>query len=147
MHIRSYVGEADVPKEKILIAEDEKDIREICVRILSRQDFDVVAVENGLLAIEAARREPFDLFLTDIKMPGPDGLETAQEIKALHPDIVCVVMTGYGTMDTAIKALQMGIDEFLVKPWPSNVLTTAVAKAMEKVRLRKPGQTKQPCSC
>ena len=126
-----------MPREKILIAEDEADVREICVRVLSDQNYQVTAVENGLLAIEAASQEPFDLLLADIKMPHLDGLETAQTIKALHPDIVCVVMTGFGTMDTAIKALQLGIDEFLVKPFTPDMLSTAIAKAMEKVRLRR----------
>jgi len=124
-------------REKILIAEDEKDVRDICVRVLSRQDYQVTAVESGLLAIEAASQEPFDILLTDIKMPRMDGLETAQKVMALHPDIVCIVMTGFGTMDTAIKALQLGIDEFLVKPFTPDMLTTAVAKVVEKVRLRR----------
>lgn len=126
-----------MPREKILIAEDEEDIREICVRVLRSQNYQVTAVENGLLAVEAASQEPFDLLLADIKMPHLDGLETAQKIKSLYPDIVCVVMTGFGTMDTAIKALQLGLDEFLLKPFTPSVLTTAVVKAMEKVRLRR----------
>ena len=126
-----------MPREKILIAEDDADVRQVCVRVLGKQDYQVTVVENGLQAIDAAKQESFDLLLTDIKMPKLDGLETAQAIKALQPDIVCVVMTGFGTMDTAIKALQLGIDEFLVKPFTPDVLTTAVAKAMEKVLLRR----------
>ncbi len=126
-----------MPREKILIAEDEEDIRDICVRVLKSQNYQVAAVEDGLLAVEAAKQEPFDVLLADIKMPHLDGLETAQRIKALYPDIVCVVMTGFGTMDTAIKALQLGVDEFLVKPFTPDVLSTAVAKAAEKVQLRR----------
>jgi signal transduction histidine kinase/CheY-like chemotaxis protein len=124
-------------REKILIAEDDADVRQVCVRVLNKQDYQVTVVEDGLQAIDAAKQESFDLLLTDIKMPKLDGLETAQAIKALQPDIVCVVMTGFGTMDTAIKALQLGIDEFLVKPFSPDALTTAVAKAMEKVHLRR----------
>lgn len=126
-----------MPREKILIAEDDEDVRQVCVRTLSYEDYQITAVENGRQAIKVASRELFDLLLTDIKMPRLDGLETAQRIKALHPDIVCVVMTGFGTMDTAIKALQLGVDDFLVKPFAPDMLSTAVAKAMEKVRLRR----------
>lgn len=124
-------------REKILVAEDEEDILQICIRLLESQDYQVTAVKDGRLALEAARRERFDLLLTDLKMPRLDGLETARRIKELYPEIVCVVMTGFGTMETAIRALQLGVDEFLVKPFTPNMLTTAVAKAMEKVRLRR----------
>lgn len=126
-----------MPGEKILVAEDEEAICKICVSILSQQDYQVTAVENGLLAIEAAERESFDLLLTDFKMPYLDGLETVQRIKTLQPDIVCVVMTGFGTVDTVIKALQLGVDEFVAKPFTPDMLSAAVAKAMEKVRLRR----------
>jgi CheY-like chemotaxis protein/GAF domain-containing protein len=124
-------------KEKILIAEDDEDVRNICVRVLSEENYQVTAVENGLLAIEVAKQDSFDMLLTDIKMPQLDGLETARTIKTLYPDIVCVIMTGFGTMDTAIRALQLGADEFLVKPFTPDVLSAAVAKAMEKVRLQR----------
>lgn len=125
-----------MPKEKILIAEDDEDVRNICVRVLSDENYQVTAVENGLLAIEAANRELFDLLLADIKMPQLDGLETAKTIKSLHPDIVCIIMTGFGTMDTAIRALQLGADEFLIKPFTPDVLNAAVTKALTKVRLQ-----------
>jgi len=126
-----------MPREKILIAEDEPDIRHICVRILSSDGYQAVAVEDGLQAIEAARQERFDLLLSDIKMPKLDGLQTAQAVKELWPDIVCVVMTGFGTMDTAIQALQLGIDEFLVKPFTPDMLLSAVDKAIERANLRR----------
>lgn len=126
-----------MPGEKILIAEDEEDVRHICVRILSSQNYQVRAVESGQQAIEEANRAPFDILLTDLKMPRLDGLETTQTIKALQPDIVSIIMTGFGTMETAIRALQLGVDEFLVKPFSPDMLIGAVSKAVEKVRLRR----------
>lgn len=126
-----------MPREKILIAEDDEDVRNICVRVLSDENYQVAAAENGLLAVEAANREPFDLLLADIKMPQLDGLETAKTIKSFHPDIVCIIMTGFGTMDTAIRALQLGADEFLIKPFTPDVLNAAVTKALTKVRLQR----------
>lgn len=126
-----------MPREKILVVEDEKDLRQICIRVLSAQGYQVTTVENGLLAVKIASHEPFDLLLTDFKMPWMDGLETVQRIKELHPDIVCVIMTGFGTMDTAVKALQLGIAEFLIKPFTPDMLVAAIAKAMEKAHLRR----------
>jgi K+-sensing histidine kinase KdpD len=70
-------------------------------------------------------------------MPGINGLETAQAIKKLDPGIVCVTMTGYSTMDTAIEALKLGVDEFVIKPFAPEDLSISVAKALDKERLRK----------
>jgi signal transduction histidine kinase len=75
--------------------------------------------------------------LTDIRMPGLSGLEVAQAVKMFSPDITCVTMTGFSTMDMAIEALKLGIDEFILKPFSPDELSSAVAKALEKERLRK----------
>ncbi len=124
-------------KERILIADDETDVLDLCVRVLSADGYRVEGVEDGLKAVERAQEEPFDLLLTDIKMPGLSGLETAQAIKLSDPDIVCVTMTGYGTMNTAIEALKLGVDEFVIKPFTPDELMAAVTKALEKARLRR----------
>lgn len=122
--------------ERILVADDESDVLDVCERILRADGYEVVGVLSGQQAIEAVREAPFDVFLTDIMMPGLSGLETAQEILKINADIVCVVMTGFGTMDTAIQALKLGFDEFLVKPFTPEDLISAVARALEKKRLR-----------
>ena len=122
--------------EKILIADDEPYVLDICRRVLEAK-YQVKIAHNGLEAIQVAQNERFDLLLTDIKMPGIDGLETAREIKKIDPDIICVTMTGFGTMETAVKALNLGIDEFVVKPFNPEELMLAVERALEKERLRK----------
>jgi len=122
--------------EKIIIADDEPYVLKICRRILSEK-YQVKVVRSGLEAIQVIQEEYFDLLLTDIKMPGMDGLETAREVKKINPEIICVTMTGYSTMDTAIKALRLGIDEFVIKPFSPDELTLAVERALEKERLRK----------
>jgi len=126
-----------VPKEKILIADDEPDILALCMRIIGSEGYDVTGVSNGQEAIETAEKERFDLFLTDIMMPGIRGLEAAQVIRASQPDLVCVVMTGFATMETAIQAIQLGFSEFVVKPWGRDGLKLAVNRALEKERLRR----------
>ena len=125
-----------MPRERILIADDEPDILSLCLRIIRGEGFDAVGVSNGLEAIEQAEQEHFDLFLTDIMMPVMMGLETAQAIRQILPNCVFVVMTGFGTMDTAIQALQLGFSEFVVKPFKPQDLKLAVNRALEKERLR-----------
>jgi signal transduction histidine kinase/FixJ family two-component response regulator len=126
-----------VPKEKILIADDMPDILELCTRIIRSEGYEVTGVSTGEEAIEAAKQEHYDLFLTDMVLPGIRGLETTQVIREFQPDIVCVVMTGYGTMDTAIQALKLGFSEFVVKPFKPQDLKLAVSRALEKERLRR----------
>jgi len=122
-------------REKILVADDEPYVLDVCRRILEK-NYDVKIVRSGLEAIQIAQYEKFDLLLTDIKMPGIDGLETARELKKINPDTVCITMTGFSTMETAIKALRLGVDEFVIKPFTPEELTLAIERALEKGRLR-----------
>lgn len=126
-----------MPGERILVADDEPDVLDLCHRILSSEGYQVEIVHDGYEAVKWARSEHFDLLLTDIRMPGLNGLETAQAIKNFDPEVICVTMTGYSSMDAAIEALKLGVDEFVVKPFTSDELSLAVAKALDKERLRK----------
>lgn len=126
-----------MPKEKILIVDDEKDVLDLCKRILETQGYDVRTANNGYEVIELTNKEQFDLLLADIKMPGMSGLEIAQKLKESDPGIICVTMTGFSTMDMAINAVKLGIDEFILKPFTPKDLNVAVAKALEKERLKK----------
>ena len=123
--------------ERILIADDEPDVLDLCQRILRAEGYHVEPVNSGYEAVEQIRRASFDLLLTDIKMPGMNGLETAQAVKETDPEIICVIMTGYSTMDTAIEALKLGVDDFILKPFAPEDLSVSIAKALEKDRLRK----------
>jgi signal transduction histidine kinase/FixJ family two-component response regulator len=126
-----------VPKEKILIADDEPDVLTLCKRIVRSEGYEVKGVGNGFDAIRAAEQEHFDLFLTDLMMPGMKGLDAAQGIREFRPDIVCVVMTGFGTMETAVQALKLGFNDFVVKPFKPRDLKGAVNRALERERLRR----------
>jgi len=123
--------------ESILIADDEPDVLDLCYRILTAEGYQVEPVRTGYEAVERIRRKSFNLLLTDIKMPGMNGLETAQAVKETDPGIICVIMTGYSTMDTAIEALKLGVDDFVLKPFAPEDLSISIAKALEKDRLHK----------
>ncbi|MCB0191160.1 MAG: response regulator [Anaerolineae bacterium] len=126
-----------MPKEKVLIVDDEKDVLDLCKRILETQGYEVRTANSGYEVIEITNQEHFDLLLTDIKMPGMSGLEIAQTLKQSDPGIICVTMTGFSTMDMAINAVKLGIDEFILKPFTPKDLNVAVTKALEKERLKK----------
>ena len=123
--------------ENILIADDEPDVLDLCQRILTAEGYRVETTQTGHEAVERIGQKSFDLLLTDIKMPGMNGLETAQAVMGTDPDIICVIMTGYSTMDTAIEALKLGVDDFVLKPFAPEDLSMSIAKALEKDRLHK----------
>lgn len=123
--------------EKIIIVDDESDVLDLCKRILETKDYQVTIARTGQEAVEFAKKEHFDLLLTDIRMPGMNGLEVAQAIKQFASDVICVTMTGYSTMDMAIEALKLGIDDFIMKPFSPDELGVAISKALDKERLRK----------
>jgi adenylate cyclase len=123
--------------EHVLIADDEEDVLDMCARVLSMEGYQVQGVRSGLEAIDMVSQRDFDLLLTDIKMPGISGLQAYRAIKQRNPDIVGVAITGYGSVETAIEALQLGMDDFLLKPFSIDQLSAAVSKALEKKRLER----------
>lgn len=123
--------------EKIIIVDDEPDVLDLCKRILDVKGYQIKTAHSGQEVIDLAQQEHFDLLLTDIRMPGMSGLEVAQAVKQFSPYIICVTMTGFSTMDMAIEALKLGVDEFVLKPFSPQELSATVAKALEKERLRK----------
>lgn len=126
-----------MPDERILVAEDEAEVLDMCVRALSREGYHVSGARSGMEAIEMVKSESFDLLLTDIKMPGLSGLQAYREIKRQVPDIIGVAITGYGSVETAIEALKLGMEDFILKPFSLDDLRAAVAKALDRARLER----------
>jgi PAS domain S-box-containing protein len=117
---------------KILVIDDE----EANVRVLSislRSDgFEVVTAYSGEEGLEVFKTESPELVLTDIKMPGMDGIEVLQKIKALDPDAEVIIITGHGDIDNAIEALKFGASDFINKPIRDEVLSVSIQRAQEK---------------
>ncbi len=122
---------------KVLIVDDEQDVLELCERILKSKGYQVQTAGEGREAVQLATQRRFDLLLTDVKVPGMNGLEIAQTLKKSDPDVICVAMTGYSTVDMVLNALKLGVDEFILKPFTPTELSATVSKALEKERLRK----------
>ena len=124
-------------KESVLVVDDEPEILDLCLRVLEKEGYQVWGAKHGREAVSLGKQHKFDLLLTDIHMPDITGLDVAQTIKRINPDITCVTMTGFGTMALAIEALNLGIDEFIAKPFGPDELLIAVSKALEKRRLER----------
>ncbi|MDG4477029.1 sigma-54-dependent transcriptional regulator [Thiovibrio frasassiensis] len=114
--------------QKILIVDDEQNMRVALFEALSRNGHEVAVAENGQMALEMIARQRPDLVVTDIKMPGMDGLELLRQVKALCPELPVVIMTGFATVDTAVEAMKQGAFDYLLKPFPVEVIEETVAR-------------------
>ena len=121
--------------ERILIVDDEEHIRRLCAEILQRKSYQTVTLASPRAALEMARSESFDLLLTDISMPGMDGLELLRSIKEIQREIAAVIMTGYSTIDNAVQSIRLGAQGFVIKPFSQKELVLSVEDALEKHRI------------
>ncbi|HEU5450491.1 MAG TPA: hybrid sensor histidine kinase/response regulator [Terriglobales bacterium] len=123
------------PVPKILVVDDERNVLLTVQAILQQEGYDVDAVGDGASAVRAIHDRHYDLVLTDLKMPGLDGLAVLREVQQRSPDTVTVMMTGYGSVGTAVEAVQAGALEYLLKPTEVPDLKAAVRRALERKRL------------
>lgn len=120
--------------EKILVVDDETSILDVSAKVLAKEGYLVATASSGYEALEIAKEEAFDLLVTDIVMPNMDGLELLRRLRELYPDVVTIVITGYGTIDNAINCLKEGSQAFIIKPFTPDELKIAVTQALGKSR-------------
>lgn len=116
-------------KKNVLIVDDEHLILELCTRFLTNAGYQVTSTSSGGEAVQLCQKGHFDLILSDVRMPGMNGLELVKTIKQVQPQIVVVIMTGHGTIQTAIEALKQGALGFLLKPFTEEELLKAIEYA------------------
>jgi two-component system response regulator AtoC len=123
---------------KILVVDDEALVRDIIKKGLSQMGgFSVEVAQNGSEAIEKIEKDVFDLVLTDLKMPGMDGLELLKNIKGTRPEVMVILMTAYGSIETAVEAMRIGANDYITKPIDLNELLIHISKAQkESILLR-----------
>lgn len=126
---------AQQPAQRILVVDDEADMRNFIRNALSSQGYDVEEAGNGRDAIALFKARPCDLVITDLKMPVMDGIELLDHLHNMAPDVMVVIITGYGTVEVAVRALQQGAYNFLTKPFNIAQLLTVVQKGLEHRRL------------
>jgi len=122
--------------KKLLLVDDEEGIRKVLGIALSDAGYRVFTAKNGEEALEIFRKEIPPIVLTDIKMPGMDGIELLQKIKHENPDTEVIMITGHGDMDLAIKSLKYQAVDFVTKPINDDVLEIALNRAHEKISMR-----------
>ena len=119
----------------ILVIDDEESMRAGCIQTLAENGYRVQAVENGRMGLEKTSKESFDVILLDLKMPGIPGMEVLKKLKENDPDCFVIVITAYGTIDSAVEAMKRGAYDFLSKPFTPKALNSIVKRAVDN-RLR-----------
>ncbi len=122
-------------RAKILIAEDERTQRDLLEGFLRKEGFSVEAAANGKEALQKLQSNFFDIALIDYKMPELDGLQTLKEIRRLYPDLPVVMMTAYGTVETAVAAMKEGALDYLTKPIDLDELLLMLQRVVERSNL------------
>ena len=121
---------------KILLVDDEKSIVNVLTISLRNDGYRVVTAYSGKECLERFQEESPDIVITDMKMPGMDGLEVLKRIKNLNEEAEVIIITGHGDMDSAIEALQYGASDFINKPIKDEALSIAIERAKEKIAIR-----------
>jgi excisionase family DNA binding protein len=117
-------------RPRILVADDEASIRELLQKTLALADYDVDVASDGRAAIERLRTLSYDLLITDLKMPGADGLSVIREARRYRPDLPIIIITGYSTEASAIEAIDLGVSGYLTKPFRIPKVLATAAKAL-----------------
>jgi two-component system, response regulator FlrC len=114
----------------VLVVDDEESMRYFLEKTLRREGYEVVAAKDGPEAIAAAEREPVDLVLADVRMPGMDGVALLRALRTIHPRVPVVLMTAYGTVEDALAAMKQGATDYVLKPFRVEQIRETVAKAL-----------------
>jgi DNA-binding response OmpR family regulator len=125
------------PNANILVVDDEAAIRYSVSKTLQRVGYTVREAASGEEALEALQGNQFDVVLTDIRMPGIDGVELVRRIKDADPDTVVILMTAYPNLGTAVEALRLGAHDYLIKPSSSQDIRLSVARGVDRAHALK----------
>lgn len=120
---------------RLLVVDDERSIRDVLAQVLGYEGYEVMTAASGGEAMILHRQQPFDLILLDVKMQGIDGLDTLAQLRVQDPDVRVVMISGHGTIATAVQAVKDGAFDFLEKPLDSDRLLVTVARALEHRQL------------
>lgn len=124
-----------VPNPRILVVDDEMIVCESCKRILEEEEYEVEVALSGKEAFEKMKENPFDIVITDLKMPGIDGMEVLKTFRKEYPDAIVIMITGFSTVETAVEAMKLGAVDYIPKPFTPDEVSIVVRKAIEKKSL------------
>jgi len=121
---------------KILIAEDNELSRENLSELLKSHGCEVTAVEDGRQARDAFIEDKYDLVITDLKMPNLDGLQLLEFIQEISPENIVIIITGHGTINTAVAAIKLGAFDYITKPLKDDLVALTIERALSYAKLR-----------
>ena len=128
-------------KQRILIVDDDESLRRVMQVQLEQEGYSVTSASGGQAALEVLDRTPQDLLIVDLKMPGLSGVEVLKRVRSDYPETVVLLITAFGTVETAVEAMKLGAYDYLTKPANADVLRLVVGRALENLRLRQEVQT------
>lgn len=130
-------------KSNILVVDDEPVARQSLTDILRLEGFSVNSVPNGQAAVEYVRTNPVELIIVDLRMPGMDGLEVIQVVNQISPETEVILLTAFGTTETAIQALRLRVHDYLLKPASPSQVVNSIKKGLTRreARLKARGGT------
>jgi excisionase family DNA binding protein len=117
-------------RPRILVVDDEAAIRDLLAKTLALAEYDVDVAPEGRTAVERLRGSSYDLLITDLRMPGVDGLSVIREARRFRPDLPVVIITGFSTETSAIEAINLGVAGYLTKPFRVPKVLAVAAKAL-----------------
>ena len=124
-------------KFHLLLVEDEKPLREVTAERLRDHGYLVVEASSGEIAVDQLSEFAFDIVVTDLRLPGINGTAVVEAARERYPEIVAVVVTGYGTVPDAVAAIKKGASDFVTKPFQFDHLLHVLSTALEQMRLKK----------
>jgi response regulator RpfG family c-di-GMP phosphodiesterase len=124
-------------REKIVIVDDSASVRGFLEDLLNEEGYRATSVPNGDSALDFLRSNVVDLMLSDIKMPGLTGIELLKQVKALYPDLLVIMMTGYASLDSAREAILAGAADYVFKPFRDKEILLSIGGALEKLRIKR----------
>jgi DNA-binding NtrC family response regulator len=130
-------GRATVPPFDVLVVDDEPDVRELLVEYFRDLGFSPASAADGRAALSAIAREPsrYKLILTDLQLPGADGLAVLKAAKTANPSVYVVIVTGYASLDSAIQAVRLGAYDYLTKPFSIGQIEVIVQRVADRLAL------------
>ncbi|MCK5306011.1 MAG: response regulator [Candidatus Omnitrophica bacterium] len=120
-------------KTIILVVDDDKVLCRSFKDVLELDGYKVITAETRVLALKAVGKTPPDVILVDIRLPDGDGLDLIKEIKQIIPDVLPIIITGYGSLESAIEAIKTGIYGYILKPFDVEAVKKIIKKAIEKI--------------
>ena len=125
-----------MPKRRVLVIDDEENMRHMLKFMLEKEDYFVACAEDGLTALERMDQDDFDYILCDIRMPRMDGMAFLKEAVRKYPEKTYIMMSAYGTVDMALKAIKKGAYDYISKPFKTDEVLLTLKKAEERERLK-----------